>query len=78
MAVRTIQGFSLCLETLRSEFPPCLVFVDFFIMKGNQSSLNTFQGENVHVYENSDGAEHVLSANKVSVYGCREREGTWV
>lgn len=77
-AVKTIQGFSLLLQTLRSEFPPCLVFGVFFIMKGNQSILNTFQGENLDFYENSDGAEDVLSANNVSVHGCRERKGTWV
>lgn len=77
-AVRTIQGFSLLLETLRSEFPPCPVFGVFFIMKGNQSILNNPQGENLADYENSDGAEDVLSANNVGVYGCREGEGTWV
>lgn len=47
-------------------------------MKGNQSILNNPQGENLADYENSDGAEDVLSANNVGVYGCREGEGTWV
>lgn len=47
-------------------------------MKGNQSILNTFQGENFDIYENSDGAEDVLSANNVSVHGYREGKGTQV
>lgn len=44
-------------------------------MKGNQSILNTFQGKKFDIYENSDGAEDVLSANNVSVHDFREGKG---
>ena len=77
IAVGTIKGFfsTSWATEIRISTLSCLWL--FFVMKGNQSSLDTSQEVSLQVYENSGRSEDLFSVNNVTVHGCREEEGTW-